>query len=73
MKADGMSPGYCPVCPVLHGPLGTVSAGCRCACHADQEYVPLRGWLPVAQAQADRRQYLDEDAAIEHFQGNEGD
>lgn len=49
------------------------TSACRCGCHDGQEYVPLRGWLPAAQAREDRRAYLDEDAAIERFHGNEGD
>lgn len=48
-------------------------ADCRCGCHGGQEYVPVRGWLPAAQAQADRRAYLDEDAAIERAYERQGD
>lgn len=58
-------------CHDLHG--CCPSASCKCGCHTDQEYVPMRGWLPAAQAREDRRQYLDMDAAIEHAHGNEGD
>ena len=46
---------------------------CGCACHSGQEYVPVRGWLPAAEAQADRMAYLDEDAAIEHAYERLGD
>ena len=53
--------GYCP------------SPVCGCGCHAGQEYVPVRGWLPAAQARADRSAYLDEDAAIERAYERQGD
>jgi hypothetical protein len=47
--------------------------GCACPCHVGEEYVPVRGWLPAAQAQADRSAYLDEDAAIERAYERQGD
>lgn len=67
-ERDGMSR---DCCHDLHG--CCPSASCKCGCHDGQEYVPMRGWLPVAQAAEDRRQYLDMDAAIERFHDHEGD
>jgi hypothetical protein len=43
---------------------------CRC-CHGGEEYVPVQGWLPAAQAREERRAYLDMDAAIERSYGDE--